>query len=108
MGRIFKDPFTQKDDYINTQTPTVGSFAMRNPLGSENGHVGIVVGVSGDSVLIKDSNGVKGKDGKYNETVSTRSVPLNSILASGGFFDPTKAQGTGATGQTGLGDYKTY
>lgn len=94
LGRIFKDPFTQKASFINSQTPKVWSFVMRDSgeetNGVKNGHVGIVMGVSGDDLLIKDSNGILGADGKGTQKVATRTVSLSKILSKDGwFFDPT-------------------
>ena len=95
LGRIFKDPFTQKAQYMNSKEPKVWSFVMRDSgaklsSGSPAGHVWVVVWVNGDNLLIKDSNGVLGKDWKWTQTVSTRTVSLKKILdQKWWFFDPT-------------------
>lgn len=84
LSRMFKDPITQKESLVNTQTPSIWSIVVMNsPVAKEYWHVGIVTSVNSDwTITIKNSNW--GWDKKV--TTNTLSQSSSQIIW---YFDPT-------------------
>jgi len=83
VGRLFTDPITEKKQYVNSDTPKIGSIAiMDSESKPEYGHVWIVVGVEWDKVKILQSN-KKGEEKVFYSEKNAWDIY--------GYFDPTKS-----------------
>lgn len=56
--RVFGDSFDSKKKMVNSQTPAIGSAVVMKGSGwaEPYGHVGIVTGIDGDIITVKNSN----------------------------------------------------
>ena len=85
FGRLMKNTYNEKRQYVQSKTPAVGELAIWQPTGHgaqpQYGHVGIVTEVNSDgTVTIHDWNW--NGDGKQQ----THKVAINAITRNGGGF----------------------
>lgn len=72
--------------YVRTSTPKQGDIVVFNPIDNlashRNGHIGVVDGISGGSVLTLEQNGSNGSgDGRGGNAIRTRYIATSRVAA---------------------------